>query len=67
MGSAAGPFELNEMNEEKWRSAKGSVKDSTPEEDEQTRRFLDNFAKLNMVRAVLLGAGGVLGLMGALA
>jgi hypothetical protein len=44
-----------------------TAKDSTPEEDEQARQLLDKFAKLNMVRAVLVGAGGIVGLMGALA
>ncbi|RYO74343.1 hypothetical protein DL764_010868 [Monosporascus ibericus] len=39
---------------------------STAEEDENVRRLLEKFGKLNLVRAVLLGAGGVLGLWTAL-
>ena len=42
-------------------------KQSTKEQDEEANRLLDKFAALNMVRAVLMGAGGVVGLMGALA
>ncbi|RYP58746.1 hypothetical protein DL770_010370 [Monosporascus sp. CRB-9-2] len=39
---------------------------STAEEDEKVRGLLDRFGKLNLMRAVLLGAGGVLGLWTAL-
>ncbi|RYP13037.1 hypothetical protein DL767_010910 [Monosporascus sp. MG133] len=42
------------------------IRVSTAEEDEKVRRLLDMFGKLNLVRAVLLGAGGVLGLWTAL-
>lgn len=42
-------------------------RESTPEEDEKTRRLLDKFARLNWIRAVLLASGGIVGLMGALA
>ncbi|KAL6710153.1 hypothetical protein ACN47E_009944 [Coniothyrium glycines] len=41
--------------------------DSTPADDEKVGRLLDTFARLNWIRAVLLAAGGVVGLAGALA
>ena len=40
--------------------------DSTAEEDEKVRRLLAQFARLNTTRAILLGAGGLLGLWTAL-
>ena len=40
--------------------------DSTKEEDEEVRRMLETFGRQNAVRAVLLGAGGVVGLLAAL-
>ena len=40
---------------------------STKEEDEEVRELLGKFGRLNAVRAVLLGAGGVVGLATALA
>lgn len=40
---------------------------TTDEEDERVRELLGRFAGLNLVRAVLIGGGGVLGLMTALA
>ncbi|KAF1841262.1 uncharacterized protein K460DRAFT_295009 [Cucurbitaria berberidis CBS 394.84] len=42
-------------------------KKSTKEEDEEAKILLDRFGKLNGVRAVLMGLGGVVGLLGALA
>ncbi|RYO89704.1 hypothetical protein DL766_001433 [Monosporascus sp. MC13-8B] len=39
---------------------------STEEDDEKVRALLDKLGKLNLVRAFLLGAGGVLGLWTAL-
>ena len=39
---------------------------STREEDEKVRDLLVKFGRLNLVRAVLLGAGGIVGLMAAL-
>ncbi|CAK3973694.1 hypothetical protein DOTSEDRAFT_69315 [Lecanosticta acicola] len=40
--------------------------DSTEEEDEEVRQMLGTFARQNAVRAVLLGAGGVVGLLAAI-
>jgi hypothetical protein len=40
--------------------------DSTKEEDEEVREMLGKFGRQNAVRAVLLGAGGVVGLLAAL-
>jgi hypothetical protein len=40
--------------------------DSTKEEDNEARELLTKFYSLNLVRAVLLGAGGIVGLMTAL-
>jgi hypothetical protein len=45
------------------RTAKGSSK----EQDKEVGELLDKFGKLNMLRAVAIGAGGIVGLMGALA
>lgn len=42
-------------------------RDSTRAEDEEVRELLDKFGKMNAVRAVLMGAGGVVGLATALA
>ncbi|KAF1831010.1 hypothetical protein BDW02DRAFT_572481 [Decorospora gaudefroyi] len=42
-------------------------KESGAEMDREVRVLLDKFSKLNMVRAVAIGVGGVVGLMGALA
>jgi len=42
-------------------------RDSTRAEDEEVRRLLDEFGKMNAVRAVLMGAGGIVGLATALA
>ncbi|KAM0344940.1 hypothetical protein ACHAPU_007074 [Fusarium lateritium] len=41
-------------------------RDSTAEEDEQVRDLLERFRWLNLVRAVLIGAGGVVGLYSAM-
>jgi hypothetical protein len=53
-----------------WKDLSGpqerTIKETTKEEDEEVRRLLDIFAKLNMGRAVLIGAGGVVGLLAAL-
>ena len=40
--------------------------DSTEEEDEEVNRLLGEFGRLNAVRAVLIGFGGVVGLATAL-
>jgi hypothetical protein len=54
-----------------WTDVSGpqerTAKDNTKEEDEEVRRLLDKFGKMNGVRAVLMGIGGVVGLIGALA
>jgi hypothetical protein len=44
-----------------------TAQDSTKSDDEEVRKLLDKFGKLNAVRAVLMGAGGMVGLMAALA
>lgn len=41
-------------------------RESTAEEDEEVRGLLTKFERLNYVRAVLMGAGGVVGLVAAL-
>jgi len=41
--------------------------DSTKAEDEEVRELLGKFARLNAVRAALMGAGGIVGLATALA
>lgn len=41
-------------------------KDSSQEDDEEVRQLLEKFRWLNLVRAVLIGAGGVVGLYAAL-
>lgn len=40
-------------------------RESTVEEDEKVRELLERFRWLNLVRAVLIGAGGVVGLYAA--
>ncbi|KAF2631167.1 hypothetical protein BU25DRAFT_334111 [Macroventuria anomochaeta] len=42
-------------------------REPTNEEEEQVRGLLTKFEKLNYVRALLMGAGGVVGLIGSLA
>ena len=42
-------------------------KESSKEEDKEVEKLLAKFGKLNMVRAIAIGAGGIVGLMGALA
>jgi hypothetical protein len=42
-------------------------RESSKKQDEEVRGLLDKFAKMNGVRAVLMGFGGVVGLIGALA
>jgi len=41
-------------------------RDSTREDDERVKQLLDKFALMNGVRAVLIGAGGLIGLWAAL-
>jgi hypothetical protein len=43
-----------------------TTQDTTVEEDEKVQQLLSNFGTLNMVRAVLIGAGGIVGLWTAL-
>jgi len=40
--------------------------ESTQEDDEKVRELLEKFRWLNLVRAVLIGAGGVVGLYAAM-
>lgn len=44
-----------------------TARESTKEEDAEVRALLEKFGKLNMGRAALIGAGGVCGLIAALA
>jgi hypothetical protein len=44
-----------------------TVDNTSGAEDEKVRELLTKFSRLNMLRAVLLGAGGILGLVTALA
>lgn len=44
-----------------------TAQESTRAEDEEVRSLLEKFGYLNGCRAVLMGLGGVVGLMGALA
>jgi hypothetical protein len=44
-----------------------TAKESSREQDRKVGELLDTFGKLNMLRAVVIGAGGIVGLMGALA
>jgi hypothetical protein len=41
--------------------------DSTKSDDEEVRGLLDRFGMMNATRAVLMGAGGMVGLMAAVA
>ena len=53
-----------------WKDLSGpqekTLKGSSKEEDEEVRALLDKFGKLNGVRALLMAAGGAVGLMSAL-
>ncbi|OAR05679.1 hypothetical protein LLEC1_02977 [Akanthomyces lecanii] len=40
-----------------------TARDSTPQEDAEMKERLSQFARLNTVRAILIGAGGLLGLV----
>ena len=54
-----------------WKDLSGpqekTQRESSEEEDREVRELLEKFAKLNMLRAVAIAAGGMVGLMGALA
>lgn len=54
-----------------WRDLSGpqekTQRESSEEEDKEVTELLEKFAKLNMLRAVAIAAGGMVGLMGALA
>jgi hypothetical protein len=56
----------SELTDLSWSQSK-TQKESTKEEDEKARELLGKFGQLNAVRAVLIGAGGVVGLLSALA
>lgn len=60
--SVAGKGEGNEFTDLSGPHA-STARDSTPEEDAEMRERLGQFARLNSVRAVLMGAGGLLGLV----
>ena len=53
-----------------WSDVSGpqerTPQDTTAEEDREVRGLLEKFQNLNAVRAVLMGAGGMVGLFGAL-
>jgi hypothetical protein len=61
----------NEDDVSQWKDLsvpqEKTAKDSTKEQDKEVGELLDKFGKLNMLRAVAIGAGGIVGLMGALA
>lgn len=42
-------------------------RESSQKEDEEVRALLEKFTRLNALRAVAIGAGGVVGLMGVMA
>ncbi len=42
-------------------------KESSKAEDQEVNELLDRFGKLNMLRALAIGSGGIVGLMAALA
>lgn len=54
-----------------WSDVSGpqtkTAREATPKEEDRVQELLGRFKKLNYVRAVLIGAGGVVGLVGALA
>ncbi len=54
-----------------WKDLSGPMektqRESSKEEDEEASALLDKFGVLNNVRALLMAAGGIVGLMGALA
>jgi hypothetical protein len=64
--SVAGKNASNELRDLSNPQEK-TREDSTATEDEEVRELLGKFGKLNAVRAVLVGVGGVVGLAAALA
>lgn len=64
--SVRGEGEGNEFAD--WSGPQGKTRDdSTAQEDDEVRERLATFWRQNMVRAVLMGTGGILGLVTALA
>ena len=43
-----------------------TAQESTPEEDREAKELLEKFGRLNAVRSVLIGVGGIVGLVAAL-
>ena len=60
--SVAGKGEGNEFTDLSGPQT-STARDSTPEEDGEMKKRLSQFARLNSVRAILIGAGGLLGLV----
>lgn len=60
-----GKFELAEFRDLSLPQER-TERESTEEEDERARELLGRFGRLNLVRAALMGAGGVVGLVVAL-
>ena len=73
--NASGDLAVDSVNSKglpsQWTDLSGpqvKTEESSTEEDERkAQELLANFGRMNMVRALLLGAGGVIGLMTALA
>lgn len=61
----------SEGDASQWTDLSGpqerTKEDSTKEEDMEVRRLLEKFGRLNGARAILIGLGGIVGLIGALA
>jgi hypothetical protein len=55
-------FEFTDLSGPQEQTERGSM----AEEDEKVRELLEKFRWLNLVRAVLIGAGGVVGLYAAI-
>lgn len=64
--SVRGKEDLNEMGDGSGPQGE-TRRESTEREDEEVRALLERFRWMNMVRAVLMGLGGIVGLVGALA
>jgi len=63
--SVAGKNDVDELRDLSKPQEKSS-KETTEKEDREVKRLLERFGALNGVRAVLMGLGGVVGLLGSL-
>lgn len=64
--SVSGQGQPNQFADLSGPQARTSM-DTTDKEDQEIKELLENFGRLNLVRAVLMGAGGLVGLATALA